>query len=136
MGFLHLEQTITFTPDQPAGSLEEPQAFQIIGSCEAVVTDVKDLALDPASRVQIFPNPSQSSVQIIIDLQDGKDLQAVIRDVNGRIVTTLAAPQQRQGELTLEWDGKLFNGQNAAPGLYYLEIKSSDFQYTGKIIRL
>src|SRR5262249_40854065 len=70
-----------------------------------------------------FPNPSPGSLTFDLflspsDLEPGIKAAIEIRDVRGRLISTLPV-ESTPGPQRLIWDGLARNGQPAAPGLYF-----------------
>jgi hypothetical protein len=70
-------------------------------------------------EVRCFPNPSTDMVNIDITLQTEENVQVVVTDISGRIVTTLF-DNKMSGETRLQWEGK-----QSGNGMYFIRIQSA-----------
>ena len=131
-----LEEGLAFVPNRLEGTLDEAAFFHFAGGCDAVVTEVVQQSFGRANHVLISPNPSASAVYLTINLEGNQNTQVVIRDLNGRIVAVPELKHRTSQQLLLEWDGRGVNGQVVSAGIYFVEVVSGDYRFTGKLIRL
>lgn len=100
-----------------------------LGTAVGVATDVPGAGF---TLGQVYPNPltTRSSDPLQIPFESGEtlDLRVEIFDVLGRRVTELAHRTFAAGQHVLSWDGKDTRGLPAAPGLYFLTIKSASVE--------
>lgn len=83
---------------------------------------------------QSYPNPFSSVTTIKYDLPQITDLSMVIIDIRGRIVRTLIDNEQRSGFQSIMWDGKNDDGEMVSSGVYFYQIRSSNFNEVGKLV--
>jgi len=83
-----------------------------------------------------FPNPFTDKTTISFKLNRATDLDIDIYNVKGQLVNTLFTGKLLKGEHQYQWDGKDFAGKATSNGVYLYRIKSSDGNYTRKMILL
>jgi len=77
------------------------------------------LALGPPA-----PNPSRGAIRLTLDLPGAAEVDAVVYDVQGRRVRTIASGPRESGSHVLRWDGLDEGGHPAEPGAYFVRATS------------
>jgi len=85
---------------------------------------------------QSYPNPFNSSTIIEFDMPATETINMVILDVRGRVVRNLINNQERFGFQSVQWDAKNDDGDNVSSGVYFYQIRSSNFNAVGKLLYL
>ena len=91
---------------------------------------------------QNYPNPSNPSTNISVDLPVPGNMTLTIFDVTGRKVTSLANGHFDAGSHNFQWDGRNSTGVTVATGVYFFQVHVVDdkgqarFDKTGKMILL
>lgn len=90
-----------------------------------------DLAQPPSDLhlISSYPNPFNELVQIQYSLPVGGEIKLGVYDLAGREVTRLASGCRSAGSYRAVW-----NGQNAAAGLYLLRLEAGDQMRTRKLM--
>jgi hypothetical protein len=84
---------------------------------------------------QNFPNPFNPTTSTEIQLPVESKLNIHVYDVLGRKIKTMVSGQLFEpGYHLLEWHGKNNAGQPVAAGMYFLNVKSAQFNMTIKMI--
>ena len=83
------------------------------------------------SLYQNYPNPFNPVTTIHYDLPNQSDVQITIYDLMGREVNTLISESQEAGYKSIQW-----NATNIPSGMYFYQIRASDFVQTKKLILL
>ncbi len=94
-----------------------------------------------AGRVELsrsYPNPFRSGQSAFVDLAlpRGSDVEAVLVDVTGRRVATLAAGPLDAGVHRLEWDGRSAKGREMPAGVYFVRVETEEGVLSRKVLRL
>ncbi|MEM8908163.1 MAG: FlgD immunoglobulin-like domain containing protein, partial [Bacteroidota bacterium] len=71
---------------------------------------------------QNYPNPFYEATTIPYVLHRSGRVRLQIHNELGQVVRTLQDEQQTPGEYQVIWDGRINQGQLAAPGLYFYEL--------------
>jgi hypothetical protein len=88
-------------------------------------------ALSPA-----VPNPSPARFTLRLDRPRAMTVEAIVRDVQGRIVRRLLARGVLPpGNSRLEWDGRDDRGRETPAGVYLLEVRAEAHRLTRKLVR-
>ena len=96
------------------------------GSPSIFITGIEDpAALEVAELDQNMPNPFTSASHISYTLKENTDVLLEVRDINGKIISTLVNESLSKGSYTADW-----NPENITAGLYYLVL------HTGKYIQV
>ena len=86
------------------------------------------------SLSQNYPNPFNPTTRIKFDIpanvKNGvSNVQIIIYDVSGRLITTLVNKQMKPGSYEAEW-----NAFNNASGIYFYKLTAGDFSDTKKMM--
>ena len=73
-------------------------------------------------QVRCFPNPSTDMVNIDITLAEEENVQVVVSDLSGKVISTLF-DNKMSGENRLQWEGKQFGN-----GMYLIRIQSASLR--------
>lgn len=85
---------------------------------------------------QNYPNPFNPSTTVSYDVPHTGYVNITVYDMLGNVVKTLVHSAQTPGHYTIRWNGLNNNGQNVASGIYFIQMRSSDFLATRKITLL
>lgn len=99
--------------------------FNSVNICSTIGTDDLDIGND----IQIYPNPFTGSVSIKVEKQELYDLTLSVKNICGQIVY-----EKQKLDLNIN-DPHNFNIEFLASGIYFLELKNSDFGTLRKIIK-
>ena len=84
---------------------------------------------------QSYPNPfSEGGTTIEFDMPVTENITMVILDIRGRAVRTLIDKEQRFGYQSVVWDAKNDDGDDVSSGVYFYQIRSSNFNAVGKLV--
>ena len=84
---------------------------------------------------QSYPNPfSEGGTTIEFDMPVTENITMVILDIRGRTVRTLINKEQRFGYQSVVWDAKNDDGDDVSSGVYFYQIRSSNFNAVGKLV--
>ena len=84
---------------------------------------------------QSYPNPfSEGGTTIEFDMPVTENITLVILDIRGRTVRTLINKEQRFGYQSVVWDAKNDDGDDVSSGVYFYQIRSSNFNAVGKLV--
>ncbi|NOZ61693.1 MAG: T9SS type A sorting domain-containing protein, partial [Calditrichaeota bacterium] len=79
---------------------------------------------------QNFPNPFNPTTEISFYLRKSSKVQIVIFNVLGEKIRTLFHGEKSTGWHRVSWDGKDESGNPAASGIYFYQLKTSEFRKT------
>jgi len=79
--------------------------------------DAKDLIPEQYSVIAVYPNPFNSSLNIIVGLPETSNLQIGIFNIMGREINSIAPNDYSQGYHTLS-----ISNENASSGIYFVKI--------------
>jgi len=83
-----------------------------------------------------YPNPSNSSFQIVYELTADLEITISIFDILGREVKLLYSGIQAKGVYSINWDVDDSRGKELPSGLYFYKIGGNHFSTTGKVVIL
>jgi len=101
-------------------------SFEYSNSIEVEISTPIIFTLD-----QNYPNPFNPSATISYQLPKTGNVNLKVFDVLGKEVATLVNMEQTSGSYKVE-----FNGSGLASGIYYYQLRASDFIETKKMILL
>lgn len=82
------------------------------------------------------PNPSAGPLQMRFGLAKSSGTDLAIFDAAGRKVRTVTSGLLAAGTYSVAWDGRDASGHSAAPGLYFVRLKTDQGTYEHRIVRL
>jgi hypothetical protein len=85
---------------------------------------------------QNSPNPFNPTTSVRFDLNKQGKVRIDIYNVRGQLVKTLKNEIMKAGSHSVEWSGKSENGENAASGIYFIRMKTSDYHQMKKALML
>ena len=84
---------------------------------------------------QSYPNPFTSGgTTVDFDMPATERITMVILDIRGRVVRTLINNEERFGYQSVQWDAKNDDGDDVSSGVYFYQIRSSNFNAVGKLV--
>ena len=84
---------------------------------------------------QSYPNPfTEGGTTIEFDMPVTEQITMVILDIRGRVVRTLINKEQRFGYQSVVWDAKNDDGDKVSSGVYFYQIRSTNFSAVGKLV--
>ena len=83
---------------------------------------------------KVFPNPFNPRVTIQFTLHEATRVQAVIYDLQGRLVRTLVSGQLAAGRHEVAWDSRDERGRPQPTGTYLLRLGDGQRQQTTKLL--
>jgi len=103
------------------------------GEVHAGIVHVQEADGIPSSYAlnQNFPNPFNPTTQITYEIPRQSEVELVVLNVRGENLSTLAQGAHAPGIYTVTWDGSA-----VASGIYFFQLRTSDFQVKKKGILL
>lgn len=86
-------------------------------------------------RLNIFPNPFNSSTNILLSAQNGEEIILRIFNINGQMAFQLNTFVNSK-ETKISWDGNDNYGQKLPSGVYFLQMQSKDVVLHEKLFLL
>ena len=84
---------------------------------------------------QSYPNPfTTGGTTIDFDMPVTERITMVIMDIRGRVVRTLIDKEERFGYQSVVWDAKNDDGDKVSSGVYFYQIRSTNFNAVGKLV--
>ncbi len=118
--------------DEVRNSTSGPQYF-----IKLYLEDLLDLSV-PNTFVlaQNFPNPFNSRTSIEYEVSIKSQIQLIIYNLLGQEIITLIDEVKPAGRFVAEWDGRDRYGRQAASGLYFYRLETTDDKTVRKMILL
>ncbi len=85
---------------------------------------------------QNYPNPFNPSTKVEFEVPGQEWVKLTIYDQTGKEVTTLLNRRMSAGAHTVSWDGRDNRGQRVGSGVYFYQLRTTDYQQTRKMILL
>lgn len=84
--------------------------------------------------LDVYPNPFSNIININFELPKSMQVSVKLFDVVGKQVATIISPDvfHPEGAYSFDFDT---NGMSLAEGMYFIELKTSDFTKTVKLVR-
>jgi hypothetical protein len=108
----------------------------IVVSTQALVsTDDPQSVPDAFALNQNYPNPFNPSTQISFDIPEASELVSLsVYNILGQNINTLVSRSMSAGRYAQEWDATDELGNPVASGIYFYELRSSDFVSRKKML--
>lgn len=87
--------------------------------------------LSMVERLNIFPNPVESTFAISFDVKEAAKVSAKLYSLEGKLVEELFSAQLGEGTFS-----KSFNINQVPPGIYFMKLNAGESSTTQKIIKL
>jgi len=85
---------------------------------------------------QNYPNPFNPTTTIPFDIVNSGQVNINIYNIKGEMVRTLVNSNLNPGSYEVRWDGRSVSGINISAGMYFIELKGTNFRETSKMIYL
>jgi len=113
--------------------------FENRGSMFALVDFSKstgNMTVENLGKVNIFPNPFFTSLNIKIHVSNKEKIKVEIIDLNGKVIRSLHEGIV-EGEWQIVWDGKDTGQHQVSPGIYICRINQANYRiiYQGKSLK-
>ncbi|MBD3349502.1 MAG: T9SS type A sorting domain-containing protein [Candidatus Eisenbacteria bacterium] len=131
------------TPDGGAlaGQAPEGDGDADVERCEYAVLDLTGTGVPhgdfSATRLVLgpaLPNPTSGSATLVLTLPERSDVRAMVYDVRGRAVATLAEGELPPGRHDVRWDGRDSAGREMPSGIYFVRTESGRESAVRKIV--
>jgi hypothetical protein len=86
---------------------------------------------DEFSIQNIYPNPFNTSANIVYTLPDYAHVKVTVYDLRGRTMAVLTNGYETAGYYTIQWNASAF-----ASGVYFIEMRSDSFHEVRKVLHL
>lgn len=83
-----------------------------------------------------YPNPFNPETNISFSLPADQEIELSIYNLKGQLVRHLISGQFTSGENSVTWDGTDNEGKNVGSGLYLYKLKTSDQEFSKKMLLL
>ena len=83
---------------------------------------------------QNYPNPFNPSTRFEVELPQEANIQVAVYDVTGRLVQILYKGNISPGSHPFIWSGQDHSGHNVRSGIYFIKVKSRNFEESRKIL--
>jgi hypothetical protein len=87
------------------------------------VTDVGDVRRPMTGLQGVAPNPSAGQVQIQFAMREAGAAAFDVMDMAGRVVARIPGRHWEAGTWSVGWDGRSSRGTQAAPGIYFVQMR-------------
>ena len=104
--------------------------------CEALQTDLGINTPNHFKLHQNYPNPFNPTTTLRYDLPEDANVNIIIYDMMGRVVSNLARSKQNAGYKSIQWNATNNQGQPVSAGVYLYKIQAGEFVETKKMILL
>ena len=85
---------------------------------------------------QNYPNPFNPLTNIFYDISERTNVEILVYDVTGRVVSYLKSGVQEPGQYKIEWNAVDRFGRRLSGGIYIYQIKTEKFVKSRKMVLL
>ena len=97
---------------------------------------MKNKNISKTFETRNYPNPFNPETIIQFTMPQSDRVSIKVYDIQGRLVATLLDEYREKGAHTIRWNGKTNNGQQAASGTYFYQVRFKDQVITRKMLLL
>ncbi|MEO0331319.1 MAG: FlgD immunoglobulin-like domain containing protein, partial [Bacteroidota bacterium] len=108
----------------PRGRVTRPTAPAAPDDDPSTTFAEKDNGLVERTSLKSFPNPFTHQTALHYTLRDDSPVQVKVYDMLGQEVHTLVQEEQYEGEHSVQWDGRDYQGQSMPTGLYIMQLNT------------
>jgi flagellar hook assembly protein FlgD len=83
-----------------------------------------------------YPNPFNPSTTIRYQIPSDANVNLAIYNVQGQLIRSLVAKEQKAGYYNIVWDGRSDAGQTVSSGLYLYRVQAGSFVATHKMLMI
>jgi len=87
-------------------------------------------------KISNYPNPFNPTTTIKFSLAKDAYTELNIYNISGQLVKSVIAENRLVGEQEVIWNGDNDTGSKAASGIYFYQIKSGNYQASGKMVMM
>lgn len=102
---------------------------EVTGINEAILPETTELYGN-------YPNPFNPETTVHFSLQRDSEMQLSIYDMKGSLVRTLYTGEMKAGYHRINWNGKDNSGNILSTGLYYINMKTGEKNFTTKSLMI
>ena len=124
-------------------STPDTNSSPILNSIEIEITPIaieeKSKTKYRKSGLDVYPNPFMQSTQLTVDNQEStaKDCKIQIYDVVGKLVKSLPINKLSNDLITrVKWDGRNNYGKRVNNGIYFVEIKTTNYKLIKELTKI
>ena len=129
---LNLIKWSTATAGTPAYQLE-PTEFDL-EELFTYSTSADPELLEQISLIKSYPNPFYSTTSLYFSLPQASKVELNIFNIKGQKIKELVNDYRREGNYTIEWDGKDEAGNCVVNGIYFYRFETEFKIESGKLI--
>jgi hypothetical protein len=122
--------------DLPTGFTVNCPSWGIVDNQLGLVAAVEPGVPTSSRFVGLSPNPTTGAATLTFALAREGAVDARVLDLAGRVVHRLSATRFTAGTHTLTWDGRDDNGQDVAPGVYFVRLGLERGSLTRRVVRV
>lgn len=100
-----------------------------VGLCSEL-TNLFDVNANEALALKVFPNPASVNINVTFELQKTSQVNILVMDMNGKVVTTLLQSQLLLGQHNLNHD----ISNQLSRGMYFLSLQTDQGIMTQKFV--
>jgi hypothetical protein len=86
--------------------------------------------------IRAYPNPFNPFINVRYSFPSNVEVEITISDILGRKVRTFHGSDHALGEEKITWDGKDQSGRMLSTGVYYLNLSTTDYSKTIKVVMI
>ena len=98
--------------------------------------DTPDYLPQKYAMGQNYPNPFNNSTMVSFEIAQKGYTELKVFDINGRLINTLYSGSLAPGEYSRTWNGDDKNGSSVSSGVYFVQLKSGEYQRSIKTVLL
>ncbi len=103
-----------------------------LGTIQAIA--ISEKLPDKTDLLPAWPNPFNPVTNIKYSLATDGNVNLVVYDIMGRVVTTLLQEKQQAGQYTCIWSGTTDGGGAAPSGVYFILLRTENLSRSQKVV--
>jgi hypothetical protein len=109
-------------------ALDNPLLVSVTGSSAELPTAIRQQTDNQRELLSVFPNPADREVQINYTVKTAGRHQIILTDITGKTRILIRDEHGEPGSYSL-----IFNNENLPAGVYFLTLKSENYQITSRL---
>lgn len=84
--------------------------------------------------VSLSPNPTNGKVAIAFELNEKSPVRVTVYSLDGKVAKAFSPADYQRGSHSITWDGITSDGEQARPGIYFVEFTGSKSRSVTKLV--
>lgn len=99
-------------------------------------TDIEFEDSEDFIEMTFYPNPFREKIEGELYLKEGSEIEISVYNIRGQLVKRIDKGSYKKGKHIIQWCGDNRSGDSVSSGIYFIRVKSDNFEKNSKILML